>query len=326
MIKLQNNVWHRLVQQIPRLPHALLLHGPVGVGKLGLAERFAQLLLCEAGEGRSEPCGKCEACRWFAAGSHPDVRFVEPEAIARSLPEAEPEEKGAPKRKPSIEIRIDQVRALTDFLNVGSHRGRRRVAIVHPAEHMNTVTANALLKGLEEPPGNAMFLLVSHRPSRLLPTIRSRCVPVPVPLPQPAAARTWLQAQGVREPDRWLAYAGGSPRQALEFSTGELGERLAAILTALKSGEFAALAALDTREEVELLVDALQKHALDEVLAASGAPRRYGVGPAGPAGDARQWLAYARALGRSRGLARHPLNPRLFVADLLAGRPSVQSS
>ncbi|MEW6689128.1 MAG: DNA polymerase III subunit delta', partial [Pseudomonadota bacterium] len=81
--ELQQGAWARLTAKLARLPHALLLHGAPGVGKLALAERFAQLRLCEGrGEG-TQPCEKCDACRWFAAGNHPDVRFVEPEALSR---------------------------------------------------------------------------------------------------------------------------------------------------------------------------------------------------------------------------------------------------
>src|SRR5919109_502718 len=100
--------------RLARLPHAILIHGPQGVGKLALAERIAQTLLCE---GAPKPCGVCEGCRWFVAGSHPDFRRVEPEALAKEPVLADEEEEApARKGKPSIEIKIEQVRALADFL------------------------------------------------------------------------------------------------------------------------------------------------------------------------------------------------------------------
>src|SRR5262249_46843560 len=151
--------------RMERLPHALLVHGARGLGKLDLALDFAQFLLCERrGQGK-KACGQCEGCRWFLAGNHPDLRLIEPEAIARQ-PVSEPEEGEAraeeggtkAKRKPSLQIRIEQTRALADFVNVGSHRGALRVALIHPAEDMNTATANSLLKMLEEPPANAIFI------------------------------------------------------------------------------------------------------------------------------------------------------------------------
>ena len=82
-LSFQQEAWNRLVGLAGRAPHALLLHGPEGVGKLQLAERFAQLLLCESAGPRTASCGKCDGCRWFVAGHHPDVRFIEPETLAR---------------------------------------------------------------------------------------------------------------------------------------------------------------------------------------------------------------------------------------------------
>ena len=250
------------------------------------------------------------------AGSHPDFRRVEPEALQKE-PAVEPEEgaEGSPAKrgKPSIQIRIEQVRELAGFLNVGSHRGRLRVALVHPADDMNENAANALLKGLEEPPAGAVFILVSHRPSRLLPTIRSRCVALPVPIPPAAVALEWLGRQKVRNAERWLAYAGGAPLQASDFAAkAELFERLLE-----RPGP------VDDRDALEALADALQKIALDRALAAFGLPPKYSTSAGGspaPAG-ARAWLTYAREMGRHRDLCRHPLNPKLFSAAMLAGMP-----
>jgi DNA polymerase-3 subunit delta' len=323
--KLQKNAWTQLTGKLDRLPHALLFHGAPGVGKLTLAERFAQLLLCEKRGTATTPCGTCEGCRWFLGGNHPDVRYLEPETIARQYAgaeenEEEGEESGSKsRRKPSNQIRIEQTRALRGFVNVGSHRAGRRVAIIHPAEDMNTATANSLLKSLEEPPPGAVFLLVSHRPARLLPTIRSRCVPVPVPLPEPKAAAAWLTAQGVRAPERWLAFAGGAPQRALEYATGERGAAIERVLRGIASGDRAALGEAKDRDELESLAEVLQKMALDRAFAALSGKTKYGG--AGVPGDGRAWLAYAREMGRNRVLTRHPLNPKLFAAEMVAGMP-----
>jgi DNA polymerase III subunit delta' len=305
-------LFEALKARTERFPHALLIHGARGTGKLALAERVAQFLLCEAPAGR--PCGRCDGCRWFVAGSHPDFRRVEPEALARE-PIIEPEEGAdapAKRAKPSLQIKIEQVRGLDGFLNLVSHRGRLRVALVHPAEDMNPNAANALLKGLEEPPAGAVFVLVSHRPSQLLPTIRSRCVALAVPVPPPAAALQWLAEQGAPNPERWLAYAGGAPLQALEYAAkADLLERL--LQRPLP---------VDDRDELEALADALQKIALDRALTGLGLPAKYQTGgaPADPV-QARAWLAFAREMGQHRLLCRHPLNPKLFSAEMIAGMP-----
>jgi DNA polymerase-3 subunit delta' len=318
--KIQAATWSKLVSLRSRLPHALLLHGAAGVGKLGLAERFAQYLVCETRADAAEPCGACAGCRWTLAGSHPDIRFVEPEAMARTAAGAEEgEEPRAKDAKPSTQIRIEQARALGDFVHVVSHRGGYRVAVIHPAEDMNAATANSLLKILEEPPAGAVFLLVSHRPARLLPTVRSRCVPVPVPVPEAKAAAEWLAAQGVRNAARWLAFAGGAPLRALEYASAERGEAIERVLRALASGDRDQLANVRDREDLEPLAEVLQKMALDRAFAALAGRSKYGG--AGAARDARAWLAYARAMGRDRLLTRHPLNPRLLAAQMVAGMP-----
>jgi DNA polymerase III subunit delta' len=292
-----------LARRVERLPHALLIYGPRGVGKLALAERIAQFLLCE-GQGK-KPCDSCDACRWFLAGNHPDFRRLEPESLA---PVREEEEAPARRPKqPSIEIKVDQVRELAGFLYVGSHRGRLRVALVHPAEDMNENASNALLKGLEEPPAGAMFILVSHRPAQLLPTIRSRCVAVPVAIPPRQSALEWLSAQGLKDATRWLAYAGGAPLRAVEYAAR--GEIL--------------LGPVDEREALEPLAEALQKMALDRALQAFGLPAKYQTTTAKVSPEkAREWLAFARQMGQDRLLSRHPLNPRLFSAAMLAAMPS----
>lgn len=314
-------VWKNLASTAERLPHALLIHGPGGIGKRALAEHFAQFLLCESPPSE-RPCGRCVACRWFVAGNHPDVRWLEPEAIAKpmAIESEEADRAGSRPAKPSLDIKVEQVRALADFLNVGSHRGGRRIALVHPAEDMNLHAANSLLKSLEEPSSGALFVLVSHRPARLLATIRSRCVALPVGLPRRSEAEAWLRANGVADAARWLAFAGGAPLRALEYGSGPRGETIARLLKAL-AGTPQEAAAGD-RDEVEALAEVLQKLALDRAFAAFGAEPKYATGSSAAApGRAYEWLAFARVMGRNRALARHPLNPKLFASDMLAAMP-----
>ena len=139
--------WHegpfqQLYQQwaAERLGHAWLITGPEGVGKGVFARHFAQRLFCRAAEGRVA-CGQCKDCQYFAAGTHPDWRFLRPE---KKL------------------ITIDQVRDSMDFSFTHSQRGGYKVLCLAPAEAMNANAANALLKLLEEPPASTYFLLLSH--------------------------------------------------------------------------------------------------------------------------------------------------------------------
>jgi DNA polymerase-3 subunit delta' len=297
--------------RLARLPHALLIHGVRGVGKLALAEKIAQLLLCETEDTAKRPCGACSGCRWYLAGTHPDFRRLEPEALMKEPPPSEDVEEAPGKRaKPSIEIKLLQVQGLEDFLNIGSHRGRLRVVLVHPAEDMNPTAQNALLKGLEEPPAGVVFILVSHWPSRLIPTVRSRCVALPVPVPAREVAQRWLESQQVKDAARWLAYAGGAPLRAQDYAQDSANlERL------LRAPGW-----VENRDDLEPLVDALQKIALDRALSAFGLPPKYGASGS-KTRNGHAWLTYARRLGEERLLCRHPLSPKLFSGDLLAGMP-----
>jgi DNA polymerase-3 subunit delta' len=309
------------------LPHAILLRGRSGLGKTDLAARFAEWLLCEAHPRPADAgCGRCPACNWFAQGNHPDFRCVEPEALADS-PTGEgdaPGEATAGSRttaKPSRQIKVDQIRALADFLAVGTHRAGVRVALIRPAEAMNTSTANALLKALEEPPPRTLFLLVSSQPARLLPTIRSRCQAIDVAAPTSEEALAWLRAQGVTAPEEALAYTGQAPLAAAEESGYS---QIREALVGAFSSEFEPLSAVDRWQQFggADMVDALQKWVHDAVQLRVGAGVRYFTGhEATIASSVRgastvALTAFARRLARARSEALHPLNPRLFLEAL----------
>lgn len=318
------SAWERLVSATQNMPHALLLHGPEGIGKIWLAARLSMRLLCEAKRTARDPCGQCDACKWVLAGTHPDLRWVEPDAVAIAAGRYDDSESAESPRasrtaKPSQEIRIEQVRALAGFLNVGSHRGARRVAIVQPAETLNANSANALLKSLEEPPGSATFILVSHEPARLLPTIRSRCLGIGFEAPPASEALAWLARQGVPGAEKWLQFWGGAPFKATETGEGANGKRIRGLLDALEHADWQALEESMDREAMELLVATTQKFAFDRALEAAGGDTRFGTRfkpGRGRSGTSAGWLELARKLGPLRALARHPLNPTLFSRDI----------
>lgn len=196
----QASLWQQFAGR-SRHAHAYLLHGPAGIGKRALADRLMARLLCQRPEG-NEACGQCKGCQLLAAGTHPDHFLLEPE-------EAD---------KP---IKVDQVRELVEFVVQTAQLGGRKVVLLEPAEAMNLNAANALLKSLEEPSGDTVMLLVSHQPSRLLPTIRSRCMQQACPRPDRAASLDWLaHALPQASPDEretLLALAGSSPLTALRL-------------------------------------------------------------------------------------------------------------
>lgn len=217
--------WARIRAEFARLPNAWLFAGPAGIGKRAFAEQLAQALLCEEPGADGHGCGQCEACRWLAAGHHPDYRVLSPEQ------EDEEKKDGKATRKLPV-IKIEAVRELIAFAQLSAaHRVGRRVIIVEPAEAMNLAAANALLKVLEEPPANVLFLLVSHNRERLLPTIKSRCRPFLLSRPSQAEALAWLDAAGVERAEAELAQHGGVPLFEYDPAQAEARRQLLQALT-----------------------------------------------------------------------------------------------
>ena len=200
----QDADWTRFADQFARLPHALLFTGAAGIGKDVFARHVAQALLCEHPRADQRPCGQCEACHWFAQDAHPDFRLLRPD-------HDEPAADGKPAARKLEVIKIEAVRHTIDFAYLSSHRGGRRVVLIDPAESMNLNAANALLKVLEEPPADVVFLLVSDALQKLLPTLRSRCRIFPLTAPSQAQALAWLNAHGEVDAAVELAHAGGAP-------------------------------------------------------------------------------------------------------------------
>ena len=321
--------WHRpelarLLAAKSTLPHALLLQGPRGIGKLVFARALAQALLCESPGAESYACGKCSACAWFEGGAHPDFRQIEPVTV-----EGEDGDEG----KKKVSIGVDQIRVLPGFINVSSHRGGPKVVVLHPAEALNVNAANALLKSLEEPPERTFFLLVSHRPHQLLPTIKSRCRQLPLHAPDAAAASAWLAGQGVREPALALAHMGDAPLLALELNDTEYWGARAAFLRHLTARDIDVLAAGEAARDIPIphVIAWLQKWSYDMVHHATLGRVRYNpdhaeaIGRAAAAASRLSTLRFHREMVKLQRAAHHPLNARLFIEHvLLAYRDLVQ--
>jgi len=208
--------WQRLLATRARPAQALLLAGPRGVGKSALALAWAQALLCEAPLTDGAACGQCSACHWFDTGGHPDFRLV-------TLQEKTGKE-GETRMATAIEV--DQAREAVEYVQLSTYRAGFRVVLVNPADSLNLAAANALLKVLEEPPLNTVFVLVSDQPRRLLPTIRSRCTRLDIGLPPVDQAAQWLAGQGVDDAMNLLALSGGTPLDAQRWAdSSELDER-----------------------------------------------------------------------------------------------------
>lgn len=191
--------WRTFTQQVEssRLPHALLLIGQDGVGCSAMAHAMAQFLLCNAPQ-QAASCGRCKSCLLLQADTHPDLLQVTCEEKSKS-------------------IKIKQIRDVSALIANTSQQGGRKLVIIHPAEAMNANAANALLKNLEEPSGDCVFILVTEQPAFLMATIRSRCSKVIVTTPSTEDALGWLQRNRVADAERFLQEAGGRPLRVMEW-------------------------------------------------------------------------------------------------------------
>lgn len=325
----QQAAWTQLQQMRARMPHAILFHGPAGTGKADFLEAFAQSLLCENVQPDGHACGACASCGWFVQHNHPDYRRVRPEAL-EDEPAADGEDADGERKskaaKPSKEIKIEQIRALADFMNISTHRQGLRVVVLYPAEALNMPASNALLKTLEEPPPGTVFLLASNSLDRLLPTILSRCRKFALPMPAHGDALAWLAGQGVPDADSWLREQGGAPLAALAESGNGNRDDMEALLAFLaRPAPDAALRAADKLAKAELpaLVAWTQRWLYDVFsYKLSGNIRYYPryrkeldavAGRAHTAG----LLRAIKAVNERRAVADHPLSAKLFVEDML---------
>lgn len=330
----QESAWAQLQQMRARLPHAILLHGAEGIGKTQFAEQFAQSLLCDAPSADGFACGVCGSCGWFTQYSHPDYRRVRPEVLDDDEA-AEGDEEGdagagkktaKSSKAPSKDIRIEQIRALATFMNISTHRQGMRVILLYPAEALNAASSNALLKTLEEPPPQTMFLLISNSLDRLLPTILSRCRKFALPMPTQQESLSWLAAQGVKDADVWLAEQGGAPLTAHALSQTDARDVMNDFLGQLaQPGIDGALRTADRLQKTPVpdLVGLAQRWLYDVLsVKFSGRIRyypRYRKELTGLAErvDSADLLRLLKSFNDRRAIAEHPLSAKLFIEDML---------
>lgn len=341
----QTAAWTQIQQLHGRWPHAILLHGPEGIGKTVFAEWLAQSLLCESPEADLQPCGTCVSCGWFSQYSHPDYRRLRPEILEAEASETKSESesdessntasgKAAAKstKAPSKEIVINQVRSLTEFMNISTHRQGIRVIVIYPAEAMNVAAANALLKSLEEPGPNTVFILVAHSVDALLPTMVSRCHQFALPMPVREQALAWLAEQQIARPEQFLAEQGGAPLAAFESSQSETVQQQEEFLQHLQRPSLdGALKIADKCQKtpIPLLLSWMQRWLYDVFsFKLTGKIRYYpryqkeitviATGISMPA-----ILALLESNTQRRAVADHPLSPKLLIEEMLldyAGR------
>ena len=315
--------------------HAWLLAGPSGLGQYSLALEMARAWLCSEPTGQGA-CGLCGSCHAIDVRTHADLCVLMPETVMMALgwPLSEKAQSDIDdkKRKASKEIRIEAMRDAVEFTQRTSARGRGKAVLIFPAERMNNVTANALLKTLEEPPGDIKFVLASEAAHQLLPTIRSRCLGHNMVWPSMQESLQWLQTQSVAD-DRAASPSALQTLQTLQILLMAAGGRPLDALLYAQSGRdpksWAALPGAMQRGDVSLVrdwtpmqtIDALHKLCHDLLAVKTGALPRFfeatdlpKTAVASPFADLTQW---ARALTLATRTMEHPFNPGLMLEALV---------
>ena len=311
----------QLTTLLARRGHAWLLQGPSGLGQYTLGLELARAWLCER-PSKHGACYQCRSCHAIDVRTHADLCTLMPETLSLDLnwPLDEKTQKDLDdkKRKPSKEIRVEAARDMVSFSQQTRSGGSTKVVFVYPAERMNHVTANTILKTLEEPPGECRFVLASEAAHMLLPTIRSRCQTHTMVWPSEAESLTWLQSQGVPGADAatLLRAAGGRPEDALALANN-----------GLKAAHWASLPKAVLRGDVSAVSDAtpsqaiamLQKLCHDLLALRTGAqPRFFAVDDLPAAGTVASLTQWSKDLMQGARTSEHPYNPGLMFEALVA--------
>ncbi len=354
-------IWDSL--NLEALPSALLIHGQAGIGKFEFSVKLAKALLCEGALGVSKPCNTCEACHWFDSGNHPDFIPLVPETHRKLLPRGHfdadmdspkkskaglsDSDGEASEKKEKKNISIEETRSAIEGLSIGTHRGGNRVILIYPLEMLRADSANTLLKSLEEPPSNTIFILLADRVDRVLPTIRSRCRLITAPRPDRSTGLSWLEQQlglvpglkmGSDEVQSIYDEQGGAPHAVLasllaRHHQDEKDELTIAIqasrnlLQALSQG--GRIHWLDTAEKIQkaryaVLLATMQRWIADvQSCAQNGHPRYYPKHEANIHKLAQQarlpkLLRFWKSLLVARRHENHPLATRIQLEALLS--------
>ena len=327
--------------------HAWLLSGPSGLGQFDLGLALAQSWLCDAPTPHGA-CGVCASCHAVSVHTHADLSVLLPEVLALELgwplDEKTQDELDSKKRKPSKEIKVDAARDVVTFTQFTRSRGTTKVVLVYPAERMNGITANTLLKTLEEPPGAVKFILATEAAHQLLPTIRSRCLSHTMTWPKFDDALAWLAgvaasddvdaaklAKGVKTPSLaelkiLLAACGGRPADVLPWlqsgQASQAAKSWQALPKAMVKGDASALSEWAPAQAV----DALQKICHDVLAVRCGAPPRFFSLDDLPAQASQVPLLalgnWSKELAATARTVEHPFNAGLML-ESLASRAKV---
>ncbi len=293
--------------------HAWLISGPSGLGQYSLGEGLAKAWLCEQPSSKGA-CGQCSSCRGFVSRTNPDLFVLMPEVLMIEhewpLEEKVQKELDDKKRKPSQEIKVDAARSLVGFSQISRSGGVGKVAWIHPADRMNSVTANTLLKTLEEPPEGFRFVLTSGAAHELLPTIRSRCQNYTLEWPSQAESIEWLTQEGIKskaDAEVWLRASGGRAEDALLWAQvfKHNAKSWVDLPRSLANGDAGLLSELSGKQTVNVM----QKVCHDMMCLSQGAePKFFPSQSLSPKAQLNAMTEWSKALLVSAQTADHPFN------------------
>jgi len=353
-------LWESL--DLDKLPNAILVHGQPGIGKFAFGLELAKALLCESTHSSAKPCNQCDGCHWFNTGNHPDFTALVPETHRKLLPQVEYEQDESTKKSRSTKddadaessdkkekknISIEETRSAIEGLSIGSHRGGNRVILIYPLEMLRSDSANTLLKSLEEPPANTIFILLADRLDRVLPTIRSRCRLLAAPRPDRATGLNWLKSQLSATPEikaleddiqAIFDEQGGAPYAVLESLVArhhknekdELTLSIAASRILLQSmAQGARINWLETAEKIHkaqyaFLLVTMQRWISDLQLVRGGGTARYypkhvnTLKSLSQSAQTTKLLQFWKSLIQARRSENHPLAARIQLEALLS--------
>jgi len=197
--------WQQLSNYIDqqRIPQALMISGPKGLGKQQLAYKFANALICEQSSIDHQSCGHCKSCQLFKSKNHPDFNVIEPEEAGKK-------------------ISINPIRELISFLSLTSVFSAYRIVIINNADQLTHAAANSFLKCLEEPSERTVIILITDNPALLPATIISRCQKLKMACPHSHSAKDWLEQQNITDDlDILLSLSSGAPLTARNYASTE---------------------------------------------------------------------------------------------------------
>jgi DNA polymerase III subunit delta' len=303
------SAWERISARIRQacLAHGILISGARGLGKAHLAYYLAQTVLCE--QSGVAPCGVCPSCHWVQAGTHPDFRVVAPEEEGKA-------------------IGVDAIRDLITFFGLKAQRAKK-VAIIDPADRLTESAANSLLKTLEEPPGDALIILLTANHATLLPTVKSRCQHYSMGSISPADASAWLMSEEKSEAVPLLPACDYAPLEALRLvEQGKHVTRSAWLgdVWAVAEGQADPIATAErwSKEDLSLLLVWLGSCLVDAITLAADPARcalnqdfAVALGSLARRLGGKELFLRLDELIEMRRRVNHPLNKQLIMESLL---------